>query len=456
MAGSRRSPPAEAPASPDPRDAVADLLARTLPPGGRVAVALSGGRDSVALLDATAHVANDAHRELIALHVHHGLSDNADAWAAFCRDLCAALDIPFVTCNVDVARGARISVEAAARAARYEALRALARENGVAAVLLAHHADDQAETMLLQLLRGAGPRGLAAMPAARHAQDLWWLRPLLDVPRASLDAYVARHRLRYIDDESNVDRRYRRNALRAGVVPALRAIAPGYPRVLVRAAGHQAEAAALLDELARIDAGSAWDGSTLGRAALGALDAPRARNVLRWLLRQHGLRAPSFARLAEIVRQLTTASDDAQVAIAHDGAELGLFRDRIAVHRVPLDCYARDWDGASTVELPHGTLVFAPAHGEGVAARHLAASRVTIRAGARGERLRLAGRTGHRHVAELLREAGVPQWDRIGLPRVYCDETLAAVPGAGVDARFAAAHDEPAVVLDWRPRPTRR
>jgi len=455
MADSRRSPPADSPTRPDPRAAVADALAQALPDGGRIGVALSGGRDSVALFDAATSVTAAARCDVVALHVHHGLSANAGAWSSFCGELCAARGIAYATREVRVVRGARISVEAAARAARYEALEALAREHGASAVLLAHHADDQAETLLLQLLRGAGPRGLAAMPAARLAHGMWWLRPLLGVPRASLDAYVTRHRLRYIEDESNADRRYRRNAVRAVIIPALRTIAPGYPGMLVRASAHQAEAAALLDALAGIDAGTAFDGSTLDREALRALDAPRARNLLRWFLRQHGMRAPSSARLADMLRQLTTASDDSSVAITHDAAELGLHRGRIVLHRPASPPYVHDWDGASTIELPHGTLVFAPVQGEGIAARHLASARVTIRAGVPAERLRLAGHASHRRVADLLREAGVPEWDRIGCPRVYCDEVLAAVACVGVDARFAGARDEPAFALDWRPCPRR-
>lgn len=453
MADTRRSPPAESLAGAALPAAVAGLLAHTLPSGGRIGVALSGGRDSVALLDAAVDVAANARCEVIALHVHHGLSANAGAWAAFCRDACSAKAIPFAMREVQIMRAARVSVEAAARAARYEALDALAREHGACAVLLAHHADDQAETTLLQLLRGAGPHGLAAMPSARLAKGIWWLRPFLALRRTSVDAYVAHRGLRYINDESNADLRYRRNALRETIVPGLRAMSPGYPGALVRAAAHQAEAAALLDEFAELDARSAWDGATLDCATLRAHSAARGRNLLRWFLRQRGLRAPSSARIAEMLRQLTSAGNDTRVAIAHGGVAIGVHRGRIVIHRAPPARYAQEWSGALAVELAHGTLNFTATRGAGIAARHLASSRVTIRMGMHGERLRLAGRDSHRSVADLLREAGVATWDRIGLPRVYCGEALAGVPFAGVDARFAATHDEPAFALDWQPRP---
>lgn len=405
----------------------------------------------MALLDATAAVAADARRRVIAFHVDHGLSPNAGAWSRFCSDVCAVKGIAFAMRTVQVTRGARIGIEAAARTARYDALAALARERDVAAVLLGHHADDQAETLLLQLLRGAGPRGLAAMPAVRVERGVRWLRPFLELPRTTLDAYVKQHALSHVEDESNAHAGYRRNALRASVIPALRAIFPGYPHTLGRAAQHQAEAAGLLDALAEVDARSAFDGATLDGAALRTLDAPRARNLLRWFLRRHGLGAPSSTRLAEMLRQLVTARRDARVAVAHAGAEIGWYRDRIAIHRPAPPRYALEWSGAPAVDLPHGTLVFRASVGAGIAARYLASSRVTLRAGTPGERMRMAGRASRRAVADLLREAGVPQWDRFGLPRVYCDNALAAVARAGVDARFAPQPDEPAFVLDWRP-----
>ena len=404
----------------------------------------------MALLDAASAVAPAARCEIIALHVDHGLSANAARWTEFCRHACAARFIPFAARRVQVARNARIGTEAAARDARYMALAAMAGEHGAAALLLAHHADDQAETTLLQLLRGAGPRGLAAMPAARFDGALWWLRPWLALSRSMIGAYVAMRALAFVDDESNDDPRYRRNALRHSVVPALRAIAPGFPETLVRAAEHQADAARLLDALAELDARTWFDGASLALTALQRLDARRARNLLRWFIDQKGLPPPSAARLADMVRQLAAASGDARIAISHAGWELGVHRDRIVVHRPPVPPFMQRWTGDEQIALQHGTLVFEPVRGNGIAARHLAQSAVTIRSGIPGERLQLGGRA-RRNVADLLREAGIPQWDRRALPRIYCGETLAALAPIGVGAAFAAVRDEPAYSIAWRP-----
>lgn len=452
MDATRRSRPADcAPAAVSGlRSCVASALRRAGLDSARIAVALSGGRDSSALLDAAAGLRDELPFTLVAFHVHHGLSTHADAWADLCRANCAALGVPLDIRRLDLARKSRAGIEAAAREARYEALADLARAHAIDAVLLAHHADDQAETVLLQLLRGSGPRGLAAMPTDTTDRGVRWLRPLLDLPRATIDAYVEARALRYVDDDSNADPRHRRNALRATVVPAMRAIGPGYPRTLVRAARLQADAAILLDDLAAIDARDAWDGHSLRRSALRTLEPRRAANLLRWFLRGHGLTAPSSARLSEMLRQLEHARDDAQVTLAHAGAVLGVHRGRIVVHRAPPASWTQAWTGAGTVLLPHGSLRFAAATGAGIAARRLDASCVTIRAGVPGERLRLDGRA-RRPVAELLREAGVPPWERIGVPRVYCDDALAAVAGIGVDASFGAAQGEASWLLEWQP-----
>jgi tRNA(Ile)-lysidine synthase len=453
MAGSRRSPPPDGAPSNAVRDAVAGILARNVPAATAVAVAFSGGRDSMALLDACA--AAMPRRTVVAFHVHHGLSPLADAWASFCRDACVRRGIALARRDVDVRR-AGDGIEAAARTARYDALAALAHEHRVAAVLLAHHADDQAETVLLQLLRGAGPRGLAAMRAVATDRDVQWLRPFLSLPRATIDAYVAAHGLAYVDDDSNARTDLRRNALRVNVIPELRSIAPGYPQTLVRAAAHQADAAALLDELAALDATGALHGAALDLSRIHALPAPRARNVLRWFLRRRGLRAPTSARLDEMLRQLVRSRADARVAIGHDGALLGVHRGRIAVHRPQPAPYCESWRGEPDMALPHGVLHFTPSPGGGIALRALAASPVTIRPGVPGERLRVVAGAGRRRVADLLREAGIAAWERAPLPRLYCGDALAAVAHAGIDAAFAAGPGEPGVMLEWQPSLTDR
>jgi tRNA(Ile)-lysidine synthase len=447
MAASRRSRRPDADALHPVERAVAAAIRDVVPSAG-VAIACSGGRDSIALLDAAARVV--AGGRLIGFHVHHGLSARADAWASFCRDACAVRGVAFACREVRV-DPAGTGVEAAARNARYDALTALAQEHDVASVLLAHHADDQAETLLLQLLRGAGPRGLAAMPAANDARALRWLRPFLSLPRSTIDDYVVARGLAYVDDDSNAHHGFRRNALRAEVIPALRSIAPGYPDTLVRAARHQAESATLLDELAALDAQSSFDGHSLDVRVLGALSDARGRNLLRWFLRRHGVRPPSSARLDEMLRQLGSPRRDALIDFAHDGVRVGLHRGRLHVHRAaPRDFLAR-WSGAHAVHLPHGTLLFTAAEGRGIARRCLDEYAITIRPGARGERLLLAGRTCTRAVSDLLREAGVPRWERLALPRVHCDDVLAAVPHAGIAARFAAQSGEPGFALAWRP-----
>jgi tRNA(Ile)-lysidine synthase len=449
MAGTRRSAQADRAGRARVTEAVARVLADHVPPGEPLAVALSGGRDSVALLAAACEVARD---RLHAIHVHHGLSAHADAWAERCARLTASLGVPLRVCRVSIAIAAGLGVEAAARAARYAALADAAHEIGARAVLLAHHQDDQAETLLLQLGRGAGPHGLAGMPLARRDADgLVWLRPLIDVPRAAIEAFVRARGLAYVDDDSNASLKLRRNALRSDVAPALARTFPGYPVTLARAAAHQAEAAKLLDELAAIDGETLIHDGALDRTGLAALAGHRARNLLRHFLRSHGLRAPSAARLAAMHRQLAGARDDARVRLAHEGVELGIHRGRIVVHAPPVAPYERAWHGEDALQLPNGRLLFMPAQGEGIARSLLAGRHVTVRTRQGGERLQLSAGRPRRALKTLLQEAGVPAWERQVLPLLFCDGALAAVPGLGVDVRFAAPRDTPSLRLDWQP-----
>ena len=441
MANSRNSTRAEAEHA--VATAISAALAAHVPPCSRVAVGLSGGMDSMVLLDALVLCATSHSLRLSAIHVHHGISSNADAWASFCAEQCASRGVAFAEYRLDLEREGGQSLEAIARGARYRILTAADAD----VVALAHHADDQAETLLLQLLRGAGPRGVSAMPAYRDGRPAL-LRPLLGLPRSALTAYAKSRDLAWIEDESNADPRHKRNALRNEISPRIAAHFAGYPTTLARAAAHQVEASILLDELAASDAAPALDEHGLERGLLARLSPPRARNVLRWFLRREGLRAPSEARLAEMLRQLGGAG--ARTRMTHDGADIGCHRGRVIVHLPATDAFSRRWQGEAEVRLPGGVLAFAHSEGSGIAAAKLDGAIVTLRSRVGGERIRLASNRPRRSVKKLLQDAKVSQWQRLALPLVWCDDRLAAIPGIGVDLAFQAADGEPSWRVCWR------
>ncbi|WP_430869744.1 tRNA lysidine(34) synthetase TilS, partial [Cupriavidus basilensis] len=221
---------------------------------GTVAVALSGGRDSVALLHAlrAAVASSSLPLRVVGLHVHHGLQAQADEWDVFCASLCRDWQLPFYSRRVTVSQQHGEGLEAAARRARYAALEAMCDEAGAELLLFAHHLDDQVETVLLRLFRGSGLAGLGGMPRLRRLgarQQIVLLRPWLDVARDDIDAYCVAHALAWIDDPSNDDPRFARNALR-GQMPALVAAFPALRANVAQAAAHLAQAGELLDGLA--------------------------------------------------------------------------------------------------------------------------------------------------------------------------------------------------------------
>ncbi|WP_174965344.1 tRNA lysidine(34) synthetase TilS, partial [Burkholderia ubonensis] len=369
-------PPSEFSADRVVLDAVGVALADA-PSGARIAIAYSGGLDSSVLLDAAVRVAGAS--RCIALHVHHGLSANADAWAAHAKASAAKFGVAFDSMRVDVPRNSGAGIEASARESRYAALDAMCERHGAAVLWLAQHADDQAETVLLQLLRGAGIAGIAAMapryrPAAARVERV---RPLLRLLRAQLERYAAQRELAWIDDESNLDTRFARNALRIDVLPALAVHFPGFRDALGRAAQHAASAQRLLDDLAELDFAGAVrdDGRALSRSALVALDDARGANLLRFWMRRLGLPGASAARLADMMRQLRDAHDAHALRVDHAGQCLRLYRDAVsweagdsgdpaddgsAAPRPECTC---TWSGQEAWHLPawRGTFVFAPA-----------------------------------------------------------------------------------------------
>jgi tRNA(Ile)-lysidine synthase len=436
-------------------DSLVSQVRAALEAGGlrktRIAVGLSGGVDSIVLLHLLRRGLRLPPARISAIHVNHQISAHAAAWATHCRRYCRDLGVKLEVAKVEVPRGN--STEAAARAARHRVFAACNAD----VVALAHNRDDQAETLLLQLLRGAGPRGLSAMPVFKPGIPALW-RPLLEVPRSAIEAYGRHHRLSWVEDDSNIDRAYLRNFLRHDVLPLIERRVPGAGIVLARAARLQAEASDLLDVLADQDIGAGAVGTSLALAQLQDMPAHRARNALRRFLRRHGALMPEAGRLDELLRQALTARADARVCVDLGDVELRRFRG--ALHVVaPLPPLPRNfekaWNGRAPLVLPQlgGTLRLEQRKGSGIAVEWLQRGRLTVRVRRGGEVLRLASGGPRRTVRNLLQESALPPWLRERLPLLYLGEELAAVPGIGVDARFRCVRDGKGLIPVWSPAP---
>lgn len=423
-----------------------------------VAVAWSGGRDSTALLHATLHAAVPLGIRVLALHVHHGLSPHADDWLAFCTRRAqawtrAGFDLQFDVTRLADAPAAGDSVEAWARRCRYQALRTMALAGGAPLVLLAHHRRDQAETFLLQALRGAGVAGLAGMPAVIERDGIVWARPWLAQPREAIDAYVRRHRLRHVDDDSNGDARFARNRLREAVWPALRNAFPQAEAALADSAAWSAQAARCLDDLARDDLAAVGQGAGIDLRRLLALALHRRANTLRrWLHERTGAPAP-----ASLVQRLA-----AELALTGTrrwpvpGGELRSHRG--VLHHVPArgapEGPARETTlrivRAGRYKLPGwgGTLVLERVRSNGVPLAWLGQLDLRARQGA--EQFQAGLGRPPRSLKKQFQAANVPAWQRDG-PLLFSGGQLVFVPGLGVDARVIGLPGQAQMSIAWEP-----
>jgi len=433
------------------------LDARLLP-GDRLCLGLSGGRDSVVLLHALAAMRGFGLAvDLSAVHINHGLSANADTWAAFCDTVCRALGIPLAVVGVEVPRvGCGEGLEATARRLRHAVFAGCDADW----LALAHHRDDQAETILFRLLRGAGVGGAAGMPAERPQDDgPRLIRPLLDLPRSLLAVYAEENALCWVEDESNADSRHRRNHLRRQVMPRIEERFPGAAQVLARAGRHFAEAALLLDELAKIDRAAAV--GVQGRIDLAkfqVLSKARAGNLLRSELLAAGFQAPEARWLEEALRQLATVGTGSETCVATRDGEVHVYRGELYMvrHRPPVADGPVPWCGEEILPWGDGQVMLGSTQGLGISYRLLRGAPVCLRRRLGGERLQPDPRRPFRTLRKLLQEAGVPPWERARLPLLWSGDRLVWVAGIGIDAAFACAPGEPGLVPVWETAPQSR
>ncbi|QDX81184.1 tRNA lysidine(34) synthetase TilS [Denitratisoma sp. DHT3] len=419
---------------------VSQCLARHLNPGQHLVVALSGGLDSVVLTHLLDMSRRTPHAlRLSAVYINHGLSPDADAWRRHCEQCCADWDIPFQSIPVQVVRDGGDGLEGAARRARYEALSRIAADW----VALAHHRDDQAETLLLNLLRGTGPVGAGAMVECTGK----FLRPLLSVPREQLRQYAEHHGLRWVEDGSNRDNALRRNYLRNEILPRLDRHFSAASENLARAATRFRVSATLLAELAEQDLG---DEKRLPVATLRRLSSDRAANLLFWYLRWHGVRVRKSEELSQFLRQLSVAAPDAEPCMMIGDVQVRRYRDAVWV--VPPLSAADSvllWQGEGRLPWMGGEISIRQGAGGLVSGELIGRGQVSFRLRRGGERFQpWAGRPS-RPLKDWLRERGIPPWIRSRLPLMYCDEELIWVPGVGVAAKYRNIAGDSGIELEF-------
>ena len=419
----------------------------------RYVIALSGGLDSTVLAAALAATREAHGKALLAVHVDHQLQAESAAWSEHCRDLAVRLDIDFAAVRVDVDPNSGGGLEAAARAARYEALAVQLRPGDW--LLSAHHRDDQAETLLLNLMRGSGPAGLAGIGLINPLGRGWLVRPLIDVSRTALEEYAADAKLTWVEDPSNEDRRFDRNYLRHEILLRLEHRWPGVTRGLAKSASLAGEAATLLTELADLDLRSIGDRpERINIDGLPALSEARQRNLLRHAIRQAGLPSAPTAQLNAVLQELVTAKEDAQPLVTWPGAEARRYRGKLYV--LPADGEVAlvaepQWSGSLPLELGHGlgALTLSPGAEPGLSQTVIERG-LTVRYRSGGEEIQAVGDAHTRKLKKLLQEEGVVPWMRERIPLVYSGDELVAVADLWIAADAASS---PGTGVHWHGRP---
>lgn len=421
----------------------------------RYVIAFSGGLDSTVLAHALSNLkSHDDHYAdvpVLAIHIDHGLQAESLAWSDECREVAADFEIDFRSLTVNVQMESGKGPEGSARDARYAALHAQLRRGDW--LLSAHHREDQAETLLLNLIRGSGPAGVAGIGGLRRFGPGWLVRPLLDVDRADIQQYAIEQKLAWVEDPSNSDRRFDRNFLRHDVLPILESRWPNVAARLQRSAGHAGAASQLLIELAEIDIEALGGGTArLPIDALSALSVARQRNVIRYAIGDLGLSTPTALQLERIIKEVVPARVDAQPLVTWPGASVRRYRNGLYL----LPQYLADEVGSSEVagrelDLGAGLGVLRFESGAEVGlSEALVDGGLSIKPRIGGERFSPYGQSHTRELKKLLQEEGIVPWMRDRLPLVYSGDRLLAVGDLWL-ARDAVT--KPGVAVRWHGRP---
>ena len=416
-----------------------------MPRPGCLWIAYSGGVDSSVLLNLLSRNREKLQSDIVAVHINHQLSADAESWVEHCRNKCEKENIRLEIITIDAKKPKGHSQEAYARELRYAALKNLMGMDDL--LLTGHHKDDQAETLILQLMRGAGPDGLAAMPSVRKLGQGWLVRPLLDFSRNEIKDYAQVQGLEWIDDQSNQDTDIDRNYIRNHVIPCLQERWPSVIKILARSAGHQADAAYLLREIAEKDfeqiRGKQPD--VLDITGLKNMPDVRMRNVIRYWLKKNGHQPASATVMDIIIGELVYAGDDKVPVVKWHETEVRRYRNNIYVMK-PLAKISSEmevtWNLEQPLEIDSGRLMAKRVIGRGLRSASINGNNVQVRYRRGGETIRPAGRKETHKLKKLFQETAVPSWQRDRVPLIFINNKLAAVTGCWIDDSFNAGEAE--------------
>ena len=432
-------------------------LSSQFPQSSTFWIAYSGGVDSHVLLTAIAKLQHCfPNKKIKAIHINHGLSPNAEFWQDHCTAICNNLSIELKKISIMVKAGKGESLEEAARKARYKIFKEILAENDC--LLTAHHQDDQAETVLLQLLRGAGPKGLSAIPAVKSLGKGFLLRPLLNFTRSDLIAYAEQEKLHWVEDESNLMLNFDRNYIRQQIMPLIKARWPQAGKTLQRAAKQCAFAVEIDDEVARQDLSNIQgkQKDNLKITKLLQYSEARRNNVIRYWLQQLNLPLPNYIHLQKLMNNVLQSATDARPVLKWPGVEIRRYRDDLyamppliqhdnkvilQLNLPPLSENLFYQTESVAVQLTGnlGTLLATPSNSK--ALRILPKQTMDIRFRQGGEKIRPYGRKETHDLKKLFQEWGVPSWLRDRVPLIYCDNQLAVVVGYCIEDSFTTLDD---------------
>ena len=419
-----------------------------------VVIALSGGVDSVVLLDVISRISIPLKLQVSAVHVNHHLHVESPTWAQFCLNLCATRQIALKVFDIQISPESRLGIEGAAREARYSALLSYSG----ATVVLAHHQDDQVETFFLQALRGSGVDGLSGMLAIRDDFDSGKeiFRPMLGIERKEIMAYAKQRGLKWIEDPSNSDHKFSRNYLRNDILPQLRSRFPAFDRSILNAVQNLTEVGELITELAvqDIDVLTSSCGG-LEIDGLSQLSQPRAINIFRELFRRRGAVAPGRSWMIEALRQCTGAKRSASVSVDTKHVSIRRYRNHCYVlnkDRSISEDWSKAWQGEAIIDLPLGLgyLEFTESVGNGVSRELLESGNVTIAFGAGNKRFSLGRNRPRRALRKIWQLDGVPPWVRLKTPVAFLADEALFVGNIGVSGHCAAQENQPSIIINWR------